>query len=158
MRLGMTAARILRVSMARQEVALERAGHAPLVFQVSTAANGAGSAMDSGCTPTGRFRIAEKIGTGAPLGTIFIARKPTGLWQPGDAAEGDLVLSRILRLDGLDPENSNTMDRFIYFHGTNQEHLIGQPVSHGCIRLRNDDIIVLFELVEVDDVVMIAEG
>jgi hypothetical protein len=74
------------------------------------------------------------------------------------AAGGDLVLSRILRLDGLDPENANTMDRFIYFHGTNQEHLIGQPVSHGCIRLRNDDMILLFDLVEVDDEVIIEEN
>lgn len=144
--------------MARQEVALDRAGHSPLVFQVSTAANGAGCEFDSGCTPTGRFRISEKIGTGEAPGTIFTSRRPTGLWQPGDVVEGDLVLSRILRLDGLDPENANTMDRYIYFHGTNQEHLVGQPVSHGCIRMRNDDMIVLFELVEVDDEVIIAEG
>jgi lipoprotein-anchoring transpeptidase ErfK/SrfK len=153
----MTTSRILRVSLVRQEVALERSGHTPLVFQVSTAANGAGCAIDSGCTPTGRFRISEKIGASEAPGTIFTFRKPTGLWQPGDAVEGDLVLSRILRLDGLDPENANTIDRYIYFHGTNQEHLIGQPVSHGCIRLRNDDIIMLFDLVEVDDEVIIAE-
>lgn len=157
MRLGMTTSRTLRVSLARQEVALERAGHTPLVFQVSTAANGAGCAMDSGCTPTGRFRISEKIGAGQPVGTIFIYRKPRGLWNPGDAVAGDLVLTRILRLDGLDPENANTMERYIYFHGTNQEHLVGQPVSHGCIRLRNDDMIALFDLVEVDDEVIIAE-
>ena len=157
MRLGMTASRTLRVSLARQEVALERAGHAPLVFQVSTAAKGPGFTMDSGCTPTGRFRISEKIGAGAVPGTIFRYRKPTGLWRPGDVVDGDLVLTRILRLDGLDPENANTMDRYIYFHGTNQEHLIGQPASHGCIRLRNDDMILLFDLVEVDDEVIIAE-
>lgn len=157
MRLIMTTSRALRVSLSRQEVALERSGHAPVVFPVSTAANGPGCDMNSGCTPTGRFRISEKIGEGSACGTIFVHRRPTGIWQPGDATDGDLVLSRILRLDGLDPENANTMDRFIYFHGTNQEHLIGRPVSHGCIRLRNDHVMILFDLVEVDDTVIIAD-
>lgn len=157
MRLGMTTSRALRVSLARQEVLLERAGHAPLVFPVSTASNGAGCEFDSECTPLGRFRISEKIGDGEPVGTIFTTRLPMGVWQPGEATEGDLVLTRILRLDGLEPENANTMDRYIYFHGTNQEHLIGFPVSHGCIRLRNDDMLILFQLVEVDDEVIIAE-
>jgi lipoprotein-anchoring transpeptidase ErfK/SrfK len=154
----MTTSRLLRVSLARQEALLERAGQTPLVFQVSTAANGAGCAMDSGCTPTGRFRISEKIGDGEAVGTIFSARKRVGLWQPGGITGDDLVLTRILRLDGLDPENANTLARYIYFHGTNQEHLIGQPASHGCIRLRNDDMILLFDLVEVDDEVIIEEN
>lgn len=157
MRLSMTASRALRVSLARQEVVLERPGHPRLCFPVSTAANGPGCEMDSGCTPVGRFRISEKIGEGEEAGTIFVCRVPTGLWRPGDAIDGDLVLTRILRLDGLEPENANTMDRFIYFHGTNQEHLIGRPVSHGCIRLRNDHVMILFDLVEVDDEVIIAE-
>ena len=153
----MTTSRRLRVSLARQEVALERVGHPLLIFPVSTAANGPGCAMDSGCTPTGRFRISEKIGAGEAPGTIFVSRQPVGLWQPGDSTDGDLILTRILRLDGLDPENANTMDRYIYFHGTNQEDLIGQPVSHGCIRLRNAAILELFDLVEVDDEVIIAD-
>lgn len=114
--------------------------------------------MDSGCTPTGRFRISEKIGSGEVPGTIFVARRPVGIWQPGTTNDDDLILTRILRLDGLDPENANTMDRYIYFHGTNQEDRIGQPASHGCIRLRNDDILELFELVEVDDEVIIVDG
>jgi hypothetical protein len=77
----------------------------------------------------------------------FKGRKPTGvIASPG--GEEDLILSRILWLEGLDPENSNTRDRYIYIHGTNQEDLIGTPASHGCIRLRNNQMIELFDLVE----------
>ncbi|MBX9578138.1 MAG: L,D-transpeptidase [Chthoniobacterales bacterium] len=68
----------------------------------------------------------------------------------------DHILTRILWLDGLDSENTNTHDRYIYIHGTNQENLIGTPASHGCIRLRNTDMIALFDAVEVGDRVEIA--
>lgn len=117
-------------------------------YAISTATKGMGFAMDSYRTPTGRFRIAEKIGAGECYGTIFKNRIPAGLWHPGDAADGDLVLSRILRLEGLDPENANTFSRYIYIHGTNHEDQLGQPASHGCIRLGNDDMIELFEMVD----------
>src|SRR5690606_8466488 len=98
-------------------------------------------------TPTGRFVVRGKIGEGAPSGTCFKNREPVGCWHPGEACEDDMILTRIIRLDGLDPENANTYDRFIYIHGTNREDLIGSPASHGCIRLRNADMIELFDLV-----------
>lgn len=119
-------------------------------YDVSTATKGMGFVMNSYRTPTGRFRIAEKIGDGESTGTIFKQRTPTGLWQPGDAVQTDLVLSRILRLEGLEPENANSFERFIYVHGTNHEHLLGQPASQGCVRMGNSAMIELFDMVEVN--------
>jgi len=120
-------------------------------FKVSTAANGTGFENDSYRTPTGRFRVCERIGMDQPVGTIFKGRVPIGLWQTGESPDDDLILTRILRLDGLDAENANTFERCIYIHGTNREDLIGQPVSHGCIRLRNADMVELFEIVSEGD-------
>lgn len=118
-------------------------------FIISTATKGVGFKEGSYRTPTGRFRIAEKIGEGVELGTTFVARVPVGVWLPeGPVLDDDLILTRILRLEGLDPDNANTFDRFIYLHGTNREDLLGQPASHGCIRMANQDIIELFDLVE----------
>ncbi len=97
-------------------------------------------------TPTGRFRIAEKIGGEAPVGTVFKERRPVKATKKMLRDE-DLVMTRILWLDGLDPGNANTHDRFIYIHGTNHEENIGEPASHGCIRMRNADLVELFEQV-----------
>ena len=115
-------------------------------FPVSTSRFGLGCEEGSFRTPTGRFVVRAKIGQGAPAWTIFRARENTGeMAAPG--GEEDLVLTRILTLDGLDPENANTLGRFVYIHGTNQEQLIGTPASHGCIRLRNADMITLHGMV-----------
>jgi len=105
-------------------------------------------------TPTGRFCIAEKIGDGTPLGTVFKNRRPVKVAKKL-MGEGDLVMTRILWLAGLDLENANTRERFIYIHGTNHEESIGEPASHGCIRMRNADLLELFELVDVDTPVAI---
>ena len=89
-----------------------------------------------------------------PIGTVFKGRKPVeGLadWS----TEADLITSRILWLDGIDDENAGTKERYIYIHGTNQEQLIGQAASSGCIRMRNEDVIRLFDLVEVGALVEI---
>ncbi|MFZ9936763.1 MAG: L,D-transpeptidase family protein [Luteolibacter sp.] len=131
--------------------------HAGLIasFDVSTSEKGMGFEEGSCRTPTGKFRICEKIGDGEPIGTIFKARKPVGLWHPGDVCGDDLVLTRILRLDGIDPENLNTLQRFIYIHGTNHEADIGRPAGHGCVRLRNMDMMTLFDMVDVDSLVEI---
>jgi hypothetical protein len=105
-------------------------------------------------TPLGRFQIAEKIGADAPPGTIFRSRLPLPPEEvplPSD----DLVLSRILWLDGVEKQNANTRDRFIYIHGTNHEDEIGQPSSHGCIRMKNDDLVALFDQVPRGAEVMI---
>jgi lipoprotein-anchoring transpeptidase ErfK/SrfK len=113
---------------------------------VSTSRFGLGFEEGSFRTPTGRFMIAEKIGEDAPAGMIFRSRLATGKVAE-QGGEEDLVLTRILWLEGLDPQNANTRQRYIYIHGTNQEHLIGTAASHGCIRLRNDDMIDLFDRV-----------
>jgi lipoprotein-anchoring transpeptidase ErfK/SrfK len=114
---------------------------------VSTSRAGPGFQPGSLRTPTGLFRIHERIGENARSGTIFKGRVPVE--QPMDSEE-ELITSRILWLDGLEKENANSKERYIYIHGTNQESLIGQPVSHGCIRMRNADIIRLFDSVAVD--------
>lgn len=116
-------------------------------FSISSSAKGMGFIEGSYRTPIGNFEICEKIGTDAPIGTIFKARKPEGIWNPESSYNQDLVLTRILRLCGKDPENQNTYDRFIYIHGTNHEDKIGSPASHGCIRLSNDDMIELFNII-----------
>ncbi len=118
-------------------------------FAVSTATKGMGFAEGSLRTPTGNFRISEKIGDGEASGTIFKARVPVGLWQPGTGDEDDLILTRILRLEGMDEDNANTAERYVYLHGTNQEALLGKPASHGCVRLGNSEMIELHDLVSV---------
>jgi len=127
-------------------------------YLVSTALNGAGEQNGSYCTPRGRHRIAEKIGAGAPLFAAFKARVPTGeIWtQQLDAEEPgrDWILTRILWLEGQEPgkNQGGTVDshaRYIYIHGTSEEHRIGTPASHGCIRMKNADVAELFDLVEV---------
>jgi len=121
---------------------------------VSTSRAGLGFEPGSFKTPTGVFRVYERIGENAPSGTTFVGRVPV---EEPPASGDDLITSRILWLDGLERENANTKDRFIYIHGTNQEDLIGQPVSHGCVRMRNEDIIKLFEMVTVGTPVEIRE-
>ncbi|MDA8128730.1 MAG: L,D-transpeptidase [Betaproteobacteria bacterium] len=134
-------------------------------YRVSTAANGTGERDGSYCTPRGRHRIAEKIGAGAPLYAAFKARQPTGeIWTPALDAESpgrDWILTRILWLDGLEPGRNkggdvDTHDRYIYIHGTHEEHKIGMPASHGCIRMKNADVAELFDLVKVGTEVRIS--
>ena len=98
-------------------------------------------------TPTGRFCVAKKIGGDMPSGTIFRSRVPLTPDEPLPPT-GDLVMSRILWLDGLDEQNANTRDRFIYIHGTKHEDKVGSPHSCGCVRMRNADVIELFDLVD----------
>lgn len=106
-------------------------------------------------TPIGRFRIAQKIGAGMPLETVFKSREPVPL-TPEMMEADDLIMSRILWLEGLEAENANSFNRYIYLHGTNHEELIGEAASHGCVRMRNADIAELFDLVAVGTEVVIA--
>ena len=136
----------MRVDISRQMLDLRRCGELIKSWPVSTSRFGVGFEPGSFKTPTGRFAVQEKIGAGAPLWAEFKSRQPTGvLAAPGGEQDG--ILTRILWLSGLDEENTNTRDRYIYFHGTNREDLIGTPASHGCIRLRNADMAELFDLV-----------
>lgn len=121
---------------------------------VSTSRFGLGFENGSHKTPTGMFRIHQKVGGEMPVGTVFKGRKP--VTTPLDwSVEPDLITSRILWLDGLDEENALTRERYIYIHGTNQEQLIGQAASSGCIRMRNADVVRLFDLVDVGALVEI---
>ncbi len=126
-------------------------------YACSTSKFGIGFEPGSNATPTGRFRIAEKHGDGEAAGMIFRSRKPTGEFgTPGD--EADHVQTRILWLEGLDPENASTKDRYIYIHGTNAEDQLGTPASHGCVRLSNSDVADLFDLVPEGSEVVIDPG
>jgi lipoprotein-anchoring transpeptidase ErfK/SrfK len=125
-------------------------------YPVSTSRFGIGTEEGSMKTPTGRFRVAEKIGGGLPRDAVFQSRVPLKPDDPLPPTE-DLVMSRILWLDGLDEHNANTRDRFIYIHGTKHEHKIGEPDSHGCVRMRNEDVVELFDLVDEGAYVTIEE-
>jgi L,D-transpeptidase YbiS len=125
-------------------------------YSISTAANGAGALMDSHCTPTGQHIIRAKIGDDEPLNTVFRGRRPTGeIYQHGmrDAEpHRDWILTRILWLSGCEPgvnrlKNVDTMRRYIYIHGTPDEVPMGIPGSHGCIRMRNHELLALYDLV-----------
>jgi L,D-transpeptidase YbiS len=137
----------IRISIGRQKLELWRDGKRFRTFPVSTSKFGLGTVDGSLKTPLGRFVIGEKIGDGQPSGTIFRARVPLKAGEPLPETE-DWITSRILWLHGVDPENANTRDRYIYIHGTKHEENIGAPDSHGCVRMRNADVIELFRLVE----------
>ena len=130
-------------------------------FPISTAKNGIGNRIESFKTPFGIHRIRQKIGGGEPAGMIFEARESTGVVARNlDNRDKDEITSRILWLDGLE-EGVNlggaydTYRRYIYIHGTSDEKRIGEPVSAGCIRMKNQDVVELFEEVLLNDIVLI---
>ena len=145
---------LLRISVRDQRLDLVSGGSVLSSYPVSTSRFGLGSEQGSNKTPVGRFKIGEKIGADAPLGTIFRSRIPLAPEEEPPPSD-DHVLTRILWLDGLEEHNANTRDRFIYIHGTNHEEDIGRPASHGCIRMKNADLIALFEAVPLDAEVVI---
>lgn len=125
-------------------------------YVVSTAKNGLGEVSGSYCTPRGKHVIRAKIGVGVPLGGVFVRRRFTQeVYTPELAASfpaRDWILTRILWLSGLEPGVNrlgqvDTMRRFIYIHGTPDTEALGQPISHGCIRMSNDDVLDLFDRV-----------
>jgi lipoprotein-anchoring transpeptidase ErfK/SrfK len=135
-------------------------------YPVSTAKNGIGEKRSSECTPTGWHSIRAKIGSGLPLNTVFVGRRPTGEIYDEDLGKRypgrDWILTRILWLGGLEPGknrygNVDTCWRYIYIHGTADESNIGSPVSHGCIRMKNNDVLDLFNQVKVGVKVFIHE-
>ncbi len=145
----------LKISIATQTLELfeqrdDEAATSLARYPISSSKFGLGTEPGTNKTPLGNFFIAEKIGDDQPEWMIFKSRKPTGEIATfgGDL---DQVLTRILWLSGLDPDNQNTHDRYIYIHGTNQENLIGTPASHGCIRMLNADMVALFDQVAVED-------
>jgi len=126
-------------------------------YAISSSRHGLGSEAGSNRTPVGRFRIAEKHGDGAEPGMVFVSRQPTGQLGHEDDPK-DHVQTRILWLDGLEPDNANTYDRYVYIHGTNAESRLGMPASEGCIRMSNADVIDLYEIVDAGTEVEIDAG
>jgi lipoprotein-anchoring transpeptidase ErfK/SrfK len=118
-------------------------------YPVSTSKFGVGDWYRSDATPLGRLEVEKKIGAGAPLGAVFKSRKMTGEILLPDAPGRDPIVTRILWLKGLEAQNRNAFDRYIYIHGTPEERNIGRPASYGCIRMRSRDVISLFSTVGI---------
>ena len=146
----------IEISIPRQSLVLFDGGREPKRYSVSTSRNGAGEMEGSFCTPRGAHIVRAKIGAGQPINTVFRGRRPTGeIWTP-ELAERfpgrDWILTRILWLSGCEVGknrlgNVDTMQRYIYIHGSPDAVEMGKPGSIGCIRMRNHDIVELFELV-----------
>lgn len=155
----------IEISIQHQTLTLfDDFGSVKVRYSVSTAANGMGCEKSSGCTPLGEHIVRAKIGADAPLNTVFVGRRPTGeILSPALAAQypqRDWILTRILWLSGTEVGknrlgNVDSMQRYIYIHGTPDTEPMGQPCSHGCVRMRNQDVIELFDLVEVGTPVLI---
>ncbi|MFH0921398.1 MAG: L,D-transpeptidase [Fibrobacterota bacterium] len=152
--------RFLRVSVNDQRLYLVENHKIIRRYRVSTAKAGTGNKAGSGRTPLGIHRIFRKIGKGAVKGTVFKDRINTREVWDGKSVFGDLILSRILWLDGVEPgvnkgHNIDTRARYIYIHGTNHRKGIGRPASHGCVTMKCEDIIDLFGRVRQGDRVVI---
>ncbi len=155
------------INVARQQLVLRNAdGDVLLDVPVSTASNGVGENNGSECTPRGKHIVCAKIGAGEPVNTVFVGRRPTGERYTSGLAklhpERDWILTRILWLRGCEKGrnrlgNVDTMRRYIYIHGAPEEVQMGTPGSRGCIRMRNDDLIRLFDLVDIRTPVNIIE-
>jgi len=155
------------IDIGRQELVVRRDDGTVLRrYAVSTSRNGAGELNGSYCTPRGRHIIRAKIGAGQPVNTVFVERRPTGeIYGPelGSRFPGrDWILTRILWLSGCERGYNrlgkvDTMRRAIYIHGSPDNAEMGKPGSHGCVRMRNRDVVELFDLVPVGTPVVIAE-
>ena len=154
----------IRVSLANQRLFLDDDTGAHFEFEVSTAINGAGEQRGSECTPRGSHVVRARIGAGCPVNTVFTGRRPTGEIYTRELAERyprrDWILTRILWLSGTEVGKNrlgpvDTMRRFIYIHGCPDDEPVGVPASHGCIRMRNHDIVFLFDRVGAGDAVYI---
>ena len=153
--------RLLVVDVERQRATLLDGETAVASWPVSTSRNGIGGTKGSYRTPPGWHRVHRRIGEDAASGTVFVSREPTGETWRGEAPDEDLILTRILTLEGLEDgvnrgPGCDSLERYIYLHGTNHEALIGRPVSHGCVRLSNRDVTELFTRLEKGDFVLIA--
>ncbi len=160
--LGNAPARILVVDVAAQRLHVVEEGRLTFEAVVSTAAAGIGGAAGSLRTPPGVHTVAARIGAGEPLGAVFENRVPTGAVWRGEATDADLILTRILTLDGREEglnrgPGCDSLARYIYIHGTNHEDELGRAASHGCIRVGNDDAIALHARVAVGDPVVILD-
>jgi lipoprotein-anchoring transpeptidase ErfK/SrfK len=159
--------RYIRVSIDEQRLQLLDTGHLVMDVAVSTAANGPGEIMHSECTPRGLHRIRAKIGAGAAPNSVFVGRRTTGeIYTPElkqRHPDRDWMLTRILWLCGMEPGRNrfgdrDSMRRYIYIHGCPEEDPMGIPSSHGCIKMRNTEVIELFDRVAAGTRVLIQEA
>jgi L,D-transpeptidase YbiS len=156
----------LHLNIKEQQLTLIEPGRTTR-FSISTAANGVGEQTGSGCTPRGLHIIRAKIGAGLPENAVFIGRRFTGEIYSSALAQSnpgrDWILTRILWLSGCEPGvnrlgNVDSMRRYIYIHGTPETEPMGVPASHGCIRMRNNDLLTLFNRVSVGTPLLIEES
>ena len=157
----------IEIAIAAQTLTLrDDAGAVIAQYPVSTALKGVGEEKNSYRTPRGRHMVRAKIGAGAPIGSVFKGRRATGeVWTPALGAQypgRDFILTRILWLSGCEPGynrlgNVDSMQRYIYIHGTPDSEPMGTPQSHGCVRMRNRDVVALFDAVPVGTPVILLD-
>jgi lipoprotein-anchoring transpeptidase ErfK/SrfK len=135
------------ISVKDQRLALLDHGTLVATYPVSTSKYGLGDWLGSCRTPLGELEVAQKIGDGVPPGTVFKDRLRTGEIVARDAPGRDPIVSRILWLRGRELQNINAFRRDIYIHGTPEERNIGLPVSYGCVRMRSEDVIQLYDTI-----------
>ena len=135
------------ISVPEQRMALLDNGVLMATFPVSTSKFAIGDWPGSRGTPLGELQVAQKIGGAAPSGAVFKDRRRTGEILLPDAPGRDPIVTRILWLRGLEPQNANAYSRYIYIHGTPEERNIGRPASYGCVRMRSRDVIQLYDIV-----------
>ena len=154
----------INISVSSQKLSLFQEGELVSSYKVSTALKGVGQEKNTNKTPLGNHIIRAMIGRNLPISAVIKARRFTNeIWTKeldDPSITVDWILSRVIWLSGKDLGrnrlgNVDTMQRYIYIHGTNEEHLLGTPSSHGCIRMSNEDVIELFDLVSVGDIVEI---
>ena len=158
--------RQIKINLAKQALSLLDGATVICSYSISSALNGSGEAMGSECTPRGLHHIKIKVGAGQPEHAVFVGRRATGeVYSPELAAAypgRDWVLCRILWLTGVEPGRNrggrvDSLRRYIYIHGCPDSEPMGRPLSHGCIRMRNRDLMVLFDQVEAGMLVDIQE-
>jgi len=156
----------IEVNISKQTLRLFEGDDVIKQYTISTAKNGPGEQMDSECTPRGKHLIREKIGAGCEANTIFVGREASGeMYHPElreQFSDRDWILTRILWLSGCEEGknkggNVDSYDRYIYIHGGPDDLAMGVPGSRGCVRMRNTDVIELFNLVETETGVNIVE-
>jgi lipoprotein-anchoring transpeptidase ErfK/SrfK len=145
------------ISTREQKLALLDRGSLMAIYPISTSKFGLGDWRGSRYTPLGQLQIAEKIGDNAPPGAVFKDRRRTGEIVLANSPGRDPIVTRILWLRGLEPQNANAFARDIYIHGTPEEWKIGTPASYGCIRMRSSDVINLYNIVGVGAAVTIVD-
>lgn len=157
---------LIKVSIDEQRLQLLKDDEVVMDVPVSTASKGPGELIHSECTSRGWHRIRARIGTACPVNTVFVGRRPTGeFYTPemrADNPERDWIITRILWLCGEEPGRNrlgevDTMRRYIYIHGAPDDDPMGIPSSHGCVKMRNKEVIELFDTVPVGTRVLIQE-